>query len=135
VNDRATGTEDEILFGWDETPGIVSVWADHEGTALVWRRVEGTTVLERDRFEPWILAASLEDLQHLGSDLAEAGDDVRALVRWRGLAGPAGSFRYLLTCKSGRDLSRAILTGAWARRPGDPRPLPAITASAPSSST
>ena len=26
--------DDEALFGWDPTPGIVSVWADREGRGL-----------------------------------------------------------------------------------------------------
>ncbi len=30
--------EDEYLFGWDKTPGIVSAWASREGQAIVWRR-------------------------------------------------------------------------------------------------
>ncbi len=29
-----TAIEDETLFGWDDAPGIVSVWADQEGQAL-----------------------------------------------------------------------------------------------------
>ena len=29
----------EWLWGWDPTPGIVSVWADAYGHATVWRRV------------------------------------------------------------------------------------------------
>jgi len=40
----AAALEDESLFGWDATPGIVSVWADHDGQALVWRRVDGAVV-------------------------------------------------------------------------------------------
>ncbi len=36
--------EDERLFGWDPTPGIVSVWAQREGQAIVWRR-EGEQVI------------------------------------------------------------------------------------------
>ena len=33
-----TTREDEWLWGWDETPGIVSVWAEPDGRAFVWRR-------------------------------------------------------------------------------------------------
>lgn len=60
---------DEQLFGWDPTPGIVSVWADRTGRALVWQRQGGRVVCTRDRFRPWLLAASLDDLAHLGPDL------------------------------------------------------------------
>ena len=37
-------TEDEHLFGWDPTPGIVSVWADRQGRAIVWRREDERVV-------------------------------------------------------------------------------------------
>jgi len=40
--------EDEWLWGWDETPGIVSVWADVYGRATVWRRVPATGELIRE---------------------------------------------------------------------------------------
>jgi len=33
--------EDEWLGGWDDTPGIVSVWAEPDGHVMVWRRVAG----------------------------------------------------------------------------------------------
>src|SRR5260370_16875439 len=62
---RQTG--DEWLWGWDPTPGIVSVWADQEGRALVWRRITETDelVLEQTRFRPWLLLDRLDDLRHL----------------------------------------------------------------------
>ena len=68
--------EDEWLFGWDETPGIVSVWADGTGLAHVFRRIPETRALvhEQARFRPWILLASLEDLAHLGGSLAPTHD-------------------------------------------------------------
>jgi DNA polymerase elongation subunit (family B) len=47
--------EDEWLWGWDPTPGIVSVWAEPSGHATVWRRVSGALVREDQRFRPWIL--------------------------------------------------------------------------------
>src|SRR5260370_33037923 len=66
---RQTG--DEWLWGWDPTPGIVSVWADQEGRALVWRRMTETDelVLEQTRFRPWLLLDRLDDLRHLGGRL------------------------------------------------------------------
>src|SRR5262245_22170992 len=62
-----TAIQDEWLWGWDPTPGIVSVWANGEGHATVWRRdPESRTLLcEEARFRPWLLLASLADLQHL----------------------------------------------------------------------
>ena len=70
--------EDEWLWGWDPTPGIVSVWADGDGRATVWRRVpdaphgpdaDRTLVRDDVRFRPWLLLDSLADLQHLGAQL------------------------------------------------------------------
>ena len=117
--------DDEILFGWDPTPGIVSVWADHDGEALVWRRIGGELRLERERFRPWLLAVSLDDVLHLGDQLAaeDAPHAARALVRYQELDGEPGSYRYLLTSRSGRALGRAILQGAAGRREHPPRGL------------
>ena len=36
------GIEDETLFGWDSTPGIVSVWADQEGMVAARTRISKT---------------------------------------------------------------------------------------------
>lgn len=46
--------EDEWLWGWDPTPGIVSVWAEPDGRATVWRRdpATGEPVREDERFRP-----------------------------------------------------------------------------------
>ncbi len=67
----ASSMQDEWLWGWDPTPGIVSVWADRSGRALVWRRLsrERPVVREVARFRPWLLLASLADLAQLGSRL------------------------------------------------------------------
>lgn len=122
--------EDEILFGWDPTPGIVSVWADSEGQALVWRRIDGETRCERERFYPWLLATTLADLDHLGARLAAVRaprtapgpsgpppvlPPVLPTVRYRELDGEAGSYRYLLAARSGRALVKAIVAGASRR--------------------
>jgi DNA polymerase elongation subunit (family B) len=109
--------EDELLFGWDPTPGIVSVWADQDGQALVWRRVEGRLVRERAGFRPWVLASTLDDLAHLGDALAEAGSPraASAQVFYRELDGAPGSLRFLLGARSGRALARAVLEGASRR--------------------
>jgi hypothetical protein len=44
----ATTREDEWLWGWDPTPGIVSVWAEGDGRASVWRRLPDTGVVVRE---------------------------------------------------------------------------------------
>src|SRR5215470_859375 len=54
---------DEWVWGWDPTPGIVSVWADNDGRAVVFRRIPNTgkLVREEDRFRPWLVVAQLTD--------------------------------------------------------------------------
>lgn len=113
-------SEDEYLFGWDPTPGIVSVWADRAGQAIIWRREDGEGVTcTRERFRPWLLATTLADLTHLGQSLRPAtmpGAE-QTLISYRELDGPAGAYRYLLSARDGRYLERMLLTGA-ARRLG-----------------
>src|SRR5579883_1208780 len=109
--------DDEYLFGWDDTPGIVSVWANREGKAIIWRR-EGKQILRTiERFYPWILASSLDDLSHLGAALQLLGtsNGEKALVRYRELEGPANFYRFLLFARDGRTLERALLDGASHR--------------------
>ncbi|HMG23320.1 MAG TPA: DNA polymerase domain-containing protein, partial [Kofleriaceae bacterium] len=123
--------EDEWLWGWDPTPGIVSVWAEPDGRALVWRRIASTGALVRDdvRFRPWLLLAALDDLAHLGPRLrpehaaAGARDDarrraIRDPITYRELAGP-GALRYLVRADDMATLITAVLHGA-ARRLGRP---------------
>jgi DNA polymerase I len=54
--------EDEWLWGWDPTPGIVSVWAEADGRATVWRRIAETGVLVREeaRYRPWLLLGRMD---------------------------------------------------------------------------
>lgn len=107
--------DDSWLFGWDPTPGIVSVWADRSGRALVWRRVEGGTVCEDARYRPWMFATSLRDLERdkLVAEGTAAAEG--AAICYRELKGPEGSYRYLLSARDGRELERAICNGATAR--------------------
>src|SRR5215813_14563620 len=83
--------EHEWLWGWDPTPGIVSVWAEPDGRAFVWRRDPSTGALVRDdvRFRPWLLVAELDDLAHLGARLRPERDGWGpGRVTYRELAGP-----------------------------------------------
>lgn len=112
---------DEWLWGWDPTPGIVSVWADERGRADVWRREQGTLVHEVHRFRPWVLLDRLDDLEHLGTRL---GPEVTHQVRVRELDG-AGTLRFLVDATDGRMLRRAILDGASRRLA---RPVTHLTA-------
>ena len=112
-----TRIQDEWLWGWDQTPGIVSVWADAEGHATVWRRDPESRVLlcEREMFRPWVLLASLADLQHLGARLRPEREGLApGAVSFEELEG-VGGLRYLVRAQDGRALARAVLQGARQR--------------------
>jgi DNA polymerase elongation subunit (family B) len=109
-----TAAPDEWLFGWNPTPGIVSVWADREGRALVWQRQGERVTCRRQRFRPWLFAATLADLAHLGPAVQPEGTP-RAAVTYCELEGPPGRLRYLISASSGRALERAICQGASQR--------------------
>jgi DNA polymerase elongation subunit (family B) len=112
-----TTREDEWLWGWDETPGIVSVWAEPDGRAFVWRRQPktGELVREESSFRPWMLLSSLRDLSHLGRRLCPERDgSAPGSVTYRELEGP-GELRYLVRADDARVLSGAVLRGASRR--------------------
>jgi DNA polymerase, archaea type len=134
-----SATQDEWLWGWDPTPGIVSVWAEPDGRAWVWRRLlpSGELVCDRERFRPWLLMSSLQDLEHLGPRLlrepirepvrepdaaarADAGPGEepaglpRGAISYQELDGP-GELRFLVRCDDGRALESAVLRGASRR--------------------
>ena len=103
----------EWLWGWDNTPGIVSVWAEGNGRATVWRRENGRLVREEERFRPWLLLDRLDDLRHLGSGLRPDGER-DATVWFRELEG-AGALRFLVSARDARTLKAAVLHGAAER--------------------
>ncbi|WP_420124958.1 ribonuclease H-like domain-containing protein [Longimicrobium sp.] len=111
----ARATRDEWLWGWDPTPGIVSVWAEPDGRAIVWRRMAetGELVREEERFRPWILLDRLDDLRPLGAMLGPEGAP-GARIGFRELEGP-GELRFRVSAEDGRMLSSAVLDGASAR--------------------
>jgi DNA polymerase, archaea type len=114
--------ENEWLFGWDDTPGIVSVWAGLNGRAFVWRRLPtGELIREDTRFRPWLLLERLDDVLHLGVRLVEASQGASSTapssegcIEYRELAGP-GELRYLVSAADGRALAAAVLEGASRR--------------------
>ena len=111
----AASLRDEWLWGWDQTPGIVSVWAESDGRALVWRRVEGALLCETERFRPWLLLSELADLQHLGARLQPQSASVaRGAVTYARLEGP-DALRYLVRADDARWLAGAVLHGASQR--------------------
>src|SRR5215471_21256926 len=93
------GTEDEWLWGWDPTPGIVSVWAEADGRALVWRRLPATGEFLREEahFRPWLLLDRVDDVKHAGPALS-----------WRELEG-RGELRYLVRAADWKTLRSSVL--------------------------
>ncbi|BCL83046.1 DNA polymerase [Ktedonobacteria bacterium brp13] len=109
--------EDENLFGWNPTPGIVSVYVHRDGRAIVWRRVEDRIICSTEHYRPWVLSTSLEDVMYLGDALQPYDEHVpqRVRVRYRELEGPTASYHYLLFAREARTLERAILEGIGQR--------------------
>ncbi len=114
MHSAQTSLEDEYLFGWDDTPGIVSVWASRSGEAILWKREGERITTTRERFRPWLFATSLQDLTHtnisLNTDFAPG-----ARISYRELEGEESSYRYLLSSADGRLLERELLRGASKR--------------------
>src|SRR5690348_3112120 len=106
--------EDEYLFGWDDTPGIVSVWASRSGEAILWKREGQRITATRERFCPWLFATSLQDLAHINAS-SDTDSPQGARITYRELEGDEGSYRYLLSSADGRLLERELLRGAAAR--------------------
>ncbi len=112
-DDALTSREDEWLWGWDPTPGIVSVWAQADGRATVWRRTSSGLTREDERFRPWLLLSSLDDLAHLGASLRPHRATTRG-VTFEELQGD-GALRFLVRGEDARTLSSAVLQGASRR--------------------
>ncbi len=109
---------EEWIWGWDTTPGIVSLWVEPQGKVHLWRRLQHSApvIYEQTHFRPWALLPALDDLAHLGARLQAAdatgkSDAEFAFVR---LHGP-GALRYLVSARDASQLSRAICSGASKR--------------------
>ncbi len=104
--------DDEWLFGWDPAPGIVSVWAQRDGRAVIWQRDGDRITVTQERFQPWLVATTLADLENP----AEAGPAADAApISYHELEGPPGSYRFHLSAHSESLLERALLEGATRR--------------------
>ncbi|MEP6833992.1 MAG: DNA polymerase domain-containing protein [Gemmatimonas sp.] len=107
----SSNIEKEWLWGWDSTPGIVSVWAEGNGRATVWRRdaASGELLTEVAQFRPWMLLRSLAPLRHLGGALGNEGD-TQSAIRYTKLSGD-GALRYVVSAPTVDRLTSALLHG------------------------
>jgi DNA polymerase I len=114
---QPASSNDEWVFGWDQTPGIVSVWADRAGRALIWRRTGEEVTCQRESFRPWLLTTSLADLGHVREMPvpANAPGAGNMMFSYRELSGAEGSYRYLLFARDGRTLEQELTIGASKR--------------------
>lgn len=110
----------EWLWGWDTTPGIVSVHAAQNGRVSVWRRMAATGELIREdgHFRPWLLLGRIDDLLAgaLTHAVAGAPSETQAPddIRYTELEGP-GALRFLVSAGDGHALISDVLRGASAR--------------------
>ena len=119
----------KLLFGQDETPGIVSVSATRDGRARVWRRVPGPdgqpsrVVLEEDQFPSWLFLADASVLAPLKPEPM----DRRQLLTGRPELPPgglavvdlegAGIYRHLVLTNRMADVEARVLV-AYRKRGG-----------------
>lgn len=107
-----TTVEKEWLWGWDPTPGIVSVWAEGDGRATIWRRDANTGILHRDEatFRPWIVLNDLSLVRYLGTELGREEDEQHTF-RYRELTGD-GALRFVVSAPTNDRLTKTVLHGA-----------------------
>jgi DNA polymerase, archaea type len=111
-----TSFDDEMLWGWDDTPGIVSVWAGRSGDAVIWRRENERVVATHERWRPWVYATSLHDFNLAGVRPHEAspGPD-NTLLSYHALPDERGTYRFVLSGRTWQALERPLVRGASRR--------------------
>lgn len=107
------------MWGWDATPGIVSVWVERDGLATVWRRDVSTGVLTREvrPFRPWILLRTIADLSRGGAEFSISDAEPRTAesrIEVRELSGE-GELRFLVSAPTLEELTVPLLRGASVR--------------------
>ncbi|HEY7060945.1 MAG TPA: DNA polymerase domain-containing protein [Chloroflexota bacterium] len=125
-------TPRELLYGRDDTPGIVSVLAGRDGRARVWRRDGDRTVCEEERFPNWFYLSDATLLERVPVERLEGGD----LAAWApqaaalrpeqvALAELAGDlhYRYLVVAPSLAVAEQAVVDAYNARNGGTARAL------------
>jgi DNA polymerase, archaea type len=125
MDDRRKQREESWIWGWDPSPGIVSLWAESSGQVWIWRRRParegGELSLESTRFRPWLLLAHADDLAHLGPRLRtrspgppEPLDRATATIEELRGGGP-NTLRWLVRADDDRWLTQEVLRGASTR--------------------
>ncbi len=108
-----------LLFGRDDTPGIVGVRATRQGQADVWRRVNDQIIRERVEFPNWLIVtdtAPLEALNPARLSFDEVRDgmadppDGLAIVELEG----SHPLRYLVLTTRFEEVEAALLGAAGA---------------------
>ena len=120
-----------LLFGRDDTPGIVSVSAGRDGRARVWRRVPGEggepsrVVLEEERFPSWLFLADASILaplkpEHLDRSVLLAGlPEVPSGLAVVDLQGD-GAYRHLVLTTRTAEVEATALAAYRKRGGGTP---------------
>jgi DNA polymerase I len=119
-------TPRELLYGRDDTPGIVSVLAGRDGRARVWRREGEATVYEEARFPNWFLLSDATLLDGLAVERLGGGE----LAAWAARAAAMGPdqvglvelagdlhYRYLVVA-NGQSVAEQTVTDAYNARTG-----------------
>jgi DNA polymerase elongation subunit (family B) len=119
-------TPRELLYGRDDTPGIVSVLAGRDGRARIWRREGEATVYEEARFPNWFLLSDASLLDRLAVDRL-SGSDLGAWAAQAATMGPdqvglvelAGDLHYrYLVVANGQGVAEQAITDAYNARNG-----------------
>jgi DNA polymerase, archaea type len=121
-------TPRQLLYGRDETPGIVSVLAGREGRARVWRREGSSIVYEEARFPNWFFLADASLLDGLAVERLPAGDLEAASALRPGQVGLVEldgeqHYRYLVLAEGIGAAEQAVVDAANARNGGTARAL------------
>jgi hypothetical protein len=116
----------ELLYGRDDTPGIVSVLAGRDGRARVWRRDGAATIYEEERFPNWFLLSDASLLDGLAVERLPGGE----LASWAAQAAAMGPdqvglvelagdlhYRYLVVA-AGQGAVEQAVTDAYNTRNG-----------------
>jgi DNA polymerase, archaea type len=120
-----------LLFGRDDTPGIVSVSAGRDGRARAWRRIPGAkgspdqVVLEEQRFPSWLFLADSSILAPLKPERLDRGDLLAAMPEVpSGLAvvdlQGGGVYRHLVLTTRMAEVEATVLAAYRKRGGGAP---------------